>query len=132
MVTHWGMGKQVGTVFADDCEANRIGLHSHAHVVPVPPRWLEPAAASSLLLNNMKRTAPQQVYAMTTSVARYISSDAMATLIDCEVQSMLHDGRATAYTLLSEHYDQLTKLARALMEHEQLNRAQFEAVLQQI
>lgn len=132
MVTHWGMGKQVGTVFADDCEANRIGLHSHAHALPVPPRRLAPAAASSLLLNNMKRTAHQQVYAMTTSAARYVSSDAMATLIDSEVQSMLHDGWATAYTLLSEHYDQLTKLARALMEHEQLNRAQFEAVLQQI
>jgi ATP-dependent metalloprotease FtsH len=132
MVTHWGMGKQVGTVFADDCEANRIGLHSHAHALPVPPRRLAPAAASSLPLNNMKRTAHQQVYAMTTSAARYVSSDAMATLIDSEVQNMLHDGWATAYTLLSEHYDQLTKLARALMEHEQLNRAQFEAVLQQI
>ena len=54
----------------------------------------------------------------------------MATLIDSEIQSMLHEGRATAYTVLSEHYDQLTKLARALMEREQLNRAQFEAVLQ--
>ncbi len=62
---------------------------------------------------------------------RYISSDAMATLIDCEVQSMLHEGRATAYTVLSEHYDQLTKLAHTLMEHEQLDRAQFEAVLQE-
>jgi len=39
---------------------------------------------------------------------------------------------ATAYTVLSEHYDQLTKLAQLLIEHEQLNRAQFEAVLQQI
>ncbi len=66
-----------------------------------------------------------------TSAARYISSDAMATLIDCEVQSMLHEGRATAYTVLSEHYDQLTKLAHTLMEHEQLDRAQFEAVLQE-
>jgi ATP-dependent Zn protease len=65
------------------------------------------------------------------SAARYISSDAMATLIDCEVQSMLHEGRATAYTVLSEHYDQLTKLAHTLMEHEQLDRAQFEAVLQE-
>ena len=68
---------------------------------------------------------------MMTSAARYISSDTMATLIDSEVQSILHEGRATASRVLSEHYDQLTKLARALMEREQLNRAQFEAVLQE-
>jgi ATP-dependent Zn protease len=67
---------------------------------------------------------------MMTSAARYVSSDAMATLIDSEVQSMLHEGRATASTVLSEHYDQLTKLAQLLIEHEQLNRIQFEAFLQ--
>ena len=132
MVTHWGMGKQVGTVFADDCEVERISLHSHAHAVPVPPRRLASAAESSLQLNSMKRAAHQQIYAMMTPAARYISSDAMATLIDSEIQSMLHEGRATAYAVLSEHYDQLTKLAQLLIEHEQLNRAQFEAVLQQI
>lgn len=69
---------------------------------------------------------------MMTSATRYISSDAMATLIDSEVQSILHEGRATAYAVLSEHYDQLTKLAQLLIEHEQLNRTQFEAALQQI
>jgi ATP-dependent metalloprotease FtsH len=26
MVTYWGMGKQVGTVFADDCEAGRVSI----------------------------------------------------------------------------------------------------------
>ena len=46
-----------------------------------------------------------------TPAARYISSDAMATLIDSEIRSILHEGRATAYTILSEHYAQLTKLA---------------------
>ena len=132
MVTHWGMGKQVGPVFADDCEAERLALHSHAHTVPVPPRRLASAAESTLLLNSMKRTAHQQLYAMMTSAARYIRSDAMATLIDSEIQSMLHEGRATAHTVLSEHNDQLTKLAQLLIEHEQLNRTQFEAALQQI
>ena len=130
MVTHWGMGKQVGTVFADDCEAERVGINSHAHAVPVPPRRLASATESSLLLNRLKRTAHQHVYAMMTSAARYISSDAMATLIDREIQSMLHEGRATASTVLSEHYDQLNKLAQLLIEHEQLNRTQFEAVLE--
>ncbi len=69
---------------------------------------------------------------MMTPAARYISSEAMATLIDSEIQNMLHEGRATAYTVQSEHHDQLTKLAQLLIEHEQLNRTQFEAVLQQI
>jgi len=74
MVTHWGMGKRVGTVFADACEAEHIGLHSHAHAVPVPSRRLASAAESSRLLKSMM-----------TSAACYINSDAMATLIDSEI-----------------------------------------------
>ncbi len=54
----------------------------------------------------------------------------MATLIDAEVQHVLSEGRETACTLLTEHRSQLTRLAQALMEHEQLNRVEFEEVLQ--
>jgi ATP-dependent Zn protease len=54
----------------------------------------------------------------------------MATLIDAEVQHIWNEGRETACALLTEHYAQLTRLAHALMEHEQLNRAEFEEVLQ--
>jgi ATP-dependent metalloprotease FtsH len=133
MVTHWGMGKQVGVVFADNCEAEIVGINrSTAYAVPVQPCRLTSAAENSLPLNGEKGVASQHASTEMTSAARYISSDTMAALIDCEVQSILHDGRATAYTLLSEHYNQLTKLARALMEHEQLNRAQFEATLRLI
>jgi len=132
MVTHWGMGKQVGVVFADYCEPDSVGItNSTAYAVPAQLRRLVSAAESALLLNSRKRIAHQHIYAMMTSAARYISSDTMATLIDSEVQSILQEGRATASRVLSEHYDQLTKLARALMEREQLNRAQFEAVLQE-
>jgi ATP-dependent Zn protease len=35
-----------------------------------------------------------------------------------------------ARSILSEHADQLTTLANALMEREQLSRAEFEALLQ--
>jgi ATP-dependent Zn protease len=55
----------------------------------------------------------------------------MATMIDTEVRRIIHEGYATAYTLLTEHYAQLTKLAQTLLEHEQLNRAEFEALLKQ-
>jgi ATP-dependent Zn protease len=36
-----------------------------------------------------------------------------------------------ARAVLSEHYDQLMMLADALMEHEQLNRSEFETLLQE-
>jgi hypothetical protein len=35
-----------------------------------------------------------------------------------------------AYLVLSEHYDQFTHLVDVLMEQEQLDRTQFEAVLE--
>jgi hypothetical protein len=126
------MGKQVGTVFADMCETEGMSITGPVvHAVPVQPRRRASAAERALLLNSRKRMVPQRLYATMASAAHYISSDAMATLIDSEIQSMLHERRATAYAVLSEHYDQLTRLAHILMEHEQLNRAQFEALLQE-
>ncbi|MEO6889939.1 MAG: hypothetical protein ABI456_11445, partial [Ktedonobacteraceae bacterium] len=59
------------------------------------------------------------------------SSASMSALIDSEVQRILNEGRAIAHATLSEHHNQLTKLAEALIEHEHLNRAQFEALLQE-
>ena len=69
--------------------------------------------------------------AMSMPSARNASSTSMATLIDCEVQHILNQGREMARTLLSEHYDQLVKLADVLMEREQLDRKQFEVLLQE-
>ncbi len=59
------------------------------------------------------------------------SSVSMASLIDLEVQCILKQGYEMARTILQEHYDQLTKLAEALMEREQLDRKQFENLLQE-
>jgi ATP-dependent Zn protease len=50
--------------------------------------------------------------------------------IDAEVQRILNEGRAIARRVLTEHNDQLTLLADTLIEREQLDRAQFEALLQ--
>ena len=95
MVTHWGMGRQVGVVFADYREA----LHPSARL-----------------------SAP---------AARYASGPDMATLIDSEVQHIVSEGRTTARALLTEHHRQLTKLAEMLMQCEQLDRPQFEAMLEE-
>ena len=67
--------------------------------------------------------------AMNVPAARTASSATMAAIIDAEVQRILNEGRAMARALLSEHYDQLTKLADALLQQEHLNRKQFEELL---
>ena len=53
----------------------------------------------------------------------------MATMIDLEVQRLLSEGYQMAKAVLSEHYDQLDRLAHALLEHEQLDRAAFEQLV---
>jgi ATP-dependent metalloprotease FtsH len=131
MVTHWGMGKQVGTVFADYCGASSADHNSHqSDAVSIQSGSSESKSDDHLQLVRKKVAAYQQTYPMKTSATRYISSPAMAALIDSEVQRILNEGRVTACTLLTEHYTQLTRLAQALIEHEQLDRKQFEAVMQ--
>ena len=74
----------------------------------------------------------QNAFAMGMSAMRNTNNSAtMASMIDLEVQRILKEGYAMARTLLSEHDDQLKKLANTLMELEQLNRKQFEALLQE-
>jgi len=68
---------------------------------------------------------------MSASGARGNNSTTMASMIDFEVQNILKEGYAMARALLSEHYEQLKKLANALMEYEQLDRKQFEALVQE-
>ncbi|TMC43117.1 MAG: hypothetical protein E6J31_02745 [Chloroflexi bacterium] len=68
---------------------------------------------------------------MNASGARGNNSTTMASMIDSEVQNILKEGYAMARALLSEHYEQLKKLANALMEYEQLDRKQFEALVQE-
>jgi cell division protease FtsH len=75
--------------------------------------------------------AGQNTFAMSLPAARNSNtSSTMATLIDSEVQRILNEGCQMARALLSENHDQLALLANALMEHEQLDRKQFEALLQ--
>ena len=68
------------------------------------------------------------MFAMAASVPSNASSVPMNALIDAEVTHILNQGREIARTLLTEHAEQLTLLADALMEHEQLDRTQFKAL----
>jgi ATP-dependent Zn protease len=130
MVTHWGMGKQVGTVFADYCEAGSAPLHYQA-ALPAQSGILESQHEHNLPLAEEQVAGHFHTYLMNTPATRYISSPAMATVIDAEIQHILREGRETASALLIEHNTQLTRLAQALMEHEQLDRTEFEEVIQQ-
>jgi ATP-dependent Zn protease len=57
------------------------------------------------------------------------SSASMAALLDLEVQRLLNESYQAARALLSERCDQLNRLALALIEREQLDRAAFEQLV---
>src|SRR6266700_1977666 len=143
MVTRWGMSEQVGVVFAD-YEPGGMSLNmrrSGIDDLPTQGRSLLVDADGRLMLNSgdagdagdMDDVLPRQnAFAMGMSAMRNTNNSAtMASMIDLEVQRILKEGYAMARTLLSEHDDQLKKLANTLMELEQLNRKQFEALLQE-
>jgi ATP-dependent Zn protease len=89
-------------------------------------------ADGNLLLNgNEPQAAQHHAFAMAAPGTGNASSASMAALIDLEVQGILNEGREMARAILRQHADQLTRLANELMEKEQLNRKQFEALLAQ-
>ena len=135
MVTRWGMSEQVGVVFAD-YEPGAMSLNMariDPSTLPSQARSLVADADGRLMLNGDDLLASGQSFAMSMSmpaVRNTSSSTSMAMVIDAEVQHILKEGYAMARTILSEHADQLTKLAEELMEREQLDRKQFEALFQ--
>ena len=130
MVTRWGMSEQVGVVFADyRAEAGGPGLNMRHVDVPARPRALVIDADGQLVLKDDDLSTYQHQFAMVSPTGPNAGSTSMAALIDAEVQRILNEGRAIARSLLKEHHDQLTTLANALMEHEHLGRAEFEALL---
>jgi cell division protease FtsH len=130
MVTRWGMSEQVGVVFAD-YEPGAMSLNMQGIDPAAMPRSLAADAGGRLVLNGLDVPAQQNTFAMSLPAARNSStSTTMATLIDSEVQRILNEGYEMARALLREHHGQLVRLANALMEREQLDRKQFEALLQ--
>jgi cell division protease FtsH len=127
MVTHWGMGKQVGVIFADYCEADGARLHYQANNLPTHSQVS--IIENQYNLSHIEENLAVNYLTYFKFGQRFIGSPTMTALIDWEVQNILNQGRETARKLQTEHYAQLTKLAQALLEHEQLNRAEFEALL---
>jgi len=131
MVTRWGMSEQVGVVFADGRADNDYALNVRRidpDDLPQQARSLVADADGRLHVNGVQ---PERRYefAMAVSAPSSANGIMLNALIDAEVQRILNEGRATARHILSEHCDQLTLLANALMEHEQLDRKQFEGLL---
>ncbi len=132
MVTRWGMSEQVGVVFTD-YEPGAMGLNMQRldpRDVSMQSQSLVVDADGNLLLNSGELPPTQFAFAMSAPSARN-NSTSMAAVIDSEVQRILKEGYTMARTILSEHNNQLVRLADTLMEHEQLDRKQFEALLQE-
>jgi ATP-dependent metalloprotease FtsH len=131
MVTHWGMGEQTGVVFADyDAVASPPGSSQRAGLRASISRGGSIPERNSPPARQLTSTF-EQGFASMMSGLRSASSPFMATMIDEEVRRILKEGRKTACFVLSEHYNQLTCLANALMEREQLERQQIEAILRE-
>ncbi len=132
MVTRWGMSEQVGVVFADyRADGGGAGLNMQRIDNPAQSRTLIADESGNLSLNGQFIPARQHAFAMLAPGANKPSSVSMASTIDLEVQRILNEGYAIARTLLQDHRDQLIKLANSLMEQEQLDRKQFQALLQE-
>jgi cell division protease FtsH len=137
MVTRWGMSEQVGVVFADyRADAAGAGLsmrRADADDLGLQNRTLVAGPDGRLMLNGHEPygQSNQYAFAMQVPAAPRASSVSMAATIDAEVQRILSEGYAMARAILQEHHDQLDKLASALMEHEQLDRKQFEALFEE-
>jgi cell division protease FtsH len=133
MVTRWGMSEQVGPMFVES-KANALtaGLSLRSHdgdVLSAPRRTLVADANGRLLLNGGELPVRQHRYVPEDAVDDAASRSSMATIIDLEVQRLVSEGYRMAKTVLREHNDQLDRLAQALLEGEQLDRAAFEQLL---
>ncbi len=82
-----------------------------------------------LRLNGDDLPARQHRYMTPGGAAGEANGANMATMIDQEVQRLLNESYQAARAVLSERRQQLDRLARALMEHEQLDRATFEELV---
>ncbi len=130
MVTRWGMSDEIGVVFADYRAENNYALNMRlldADDVPSYTSALVADVHGNVRLNSDIPTS-RHTFAMSALASQTQNGATMNALIDVEVQRILNEGRAMARTILAEHNDQLLCLADTLMEHEQLDRAQFEAL----
>jgi ATP-dependent metalloprotease FtsH len=132
MVTRWGMSDEVGVVFTDYdeggaglnmCRLDPPAFASHSRTMALD-------ATGQLVSNGQPALARQSAFALATPVAGSAKNIGMIGLVDREVKKILDEGHEMAQRILQEHFDQLERLADALMEREQLSRAEFESLMQ--
>ncbi len=129
MVTRWGMSEQIGVVFTD-FEPGGMGLNMRrTDALPLQARSLFVGGDGRLLMNGQPGPACKMVVSA-PSARNSASSASMASLVDNEVQRILKQAYEMARAILHAHNDQLSRLAETLMEREQLDRKQFEALLE--
>ena len=131
MVTRWGMSERVGAMFLEgraSAGAPALNYH-HDDARSALGRTLAVDPDGRLRLNGGDLPARQHLYVVPTSAAGEANSANMAVVIDQEVQRLLNESYQAARTLLGERRQQLDRLALALMEREQLDRAAFEELV---
>jgi cell division protease FtsH len=134
MVTRWGMSEQVGVMYAEyRTEASGVGLNMRrleSEDMPGMARAPISDAYGHLVFDGDDQHARPHACAMVVPGANRVSSATLAAVVNSEVQHILREGYKTARIIVREHYDQLIALADALLAHEQLDRTQFEELLQ--
>jgi len=131
MVTRWGMSEEVGVVFADYDEAGS-GLNMCAlDPSMLHARTLAYTPAGGLVSNGEFYQQGRYTFALAASAGGSMQSSSMAGIIEREVKKILDEGHRMALNLLQDHANQLHALANALMEREQLNRSEFEALMRE-
>jgi ATP-dependent metalloprotease FtsH len=131
MVTRWGMSERVGAMFVEGRASSggpALNYH-HGDALSTRGRTLAVDSDGRLVLNGGDPPARQHRFVAPDATSGEANSASMATVIDQEVQRLLNEGYQTAKALLSEHRDQLDRLALALVEREQLDRAAFEQLV---
>lgn len=131
MVTRWGMSDEVGVVFAAYDETG-AGLNMSRVDLPAcashSTRTLALDASGCPVPNGQVR--PGLSFATMPAPLAGSTSPGLATVVDREVKKIVDQGYVMARSILQEHADQLHHLADALMEHEQVDRTTFEALMQ--
>lgn len=132
MVTRWGMSEEVGVVFTSYDETG-AGLNMHA----LDPASFSPHAQALALdahghfvSNGRPDHTRPSAFALAAPAVDSATSAGMASVVDREIKKILDEGHTMARQILCEHFDQLQRVAEALMEREQLSRAEFETLLQ--
>jgi ATP-dependent Zn protease len=131
MVTRWGMSERVGTMVVEgrgSAGGQALNLRRDEGLV-ARGQTLAAGPDGRLLLNGGDLPAREPRDMTPDSATGETNSANMATVIDQEVQRLLSESYQTARALLIERREQLDRLACALMEREQLDRAAFEQLV---